>query len=168
MNNAIKTKKVRKIEVENPMELLRKEHGNVLKLLDKLEKGINNKNFELLKGGISVLEKEFDKHSINKEERALFPEIEKFIPRDGGPTGIMVMEHKELVGLIGQFKEALNEKNFEKLRGIGNSIFSVLRPHIDKENNILFMMADMHLDSRQKKAILEKFKRFDSTLKGDT
>ena len=50
----------------------------------------------------------------------------------------------------------------EKLDEIGNSIFSILRPHIDKENSILFMIADMHLDDKQKKTILDKFKKFDS------
>ncbi len=150
------------MEGENPTDLLRKEHDRVLETLDKLGKDLKNKGIELLKEDIAILEKEFDRHSLNKEEKALFPEIEKFIPRNGGPTGIMVMEHKEVVGLIRKFKENIKAKNFEKLNEIGNNIFSILRPHIDKENNILFVMADMHLDNIQKKAIMEKFKRFDS------
>ena len=83
------------------------------------------------------------------------------MPRDGGPTGAMIMEHKELVELIKNFKENLKTKDFEKLNKIGSNIFFILRPHIDKENNILFMMADMHFDDKQKKRILEKFKKFD-------
>ncbi len=146
---------------KNPTDILRKEHEKVLKILDKLEDDMENKDTNSMAKNIAVLEKEFDKHSLNKEEKALFPEIEKFIPREGGPTGMMIMEHKELVGLIKDFKKNLKIKDFEKLNEIGNNILSILRPHIDKENNILFMMADMHLDDKQKKTILEKFKKFD-------
>src|SRR3989338_10703562 len=147
---------------ENPTDILRKEHEIVLEILDKIEEGMKNKDIKSMACNIAILDKEFDKHSLNKEEKALFPEIEKFIPRDGGPTGVMVMEHKELVELIKSFKENLKIKDFEKLNEIGNNILSILRPHIDKENNMLYMMADMHLGDKQKKAILEKFKKFDS------
>jgi len=147
---------------KNPTDILRKEHERVLEVLDKLKEDMGNKDTRSMTKNIAVLEKEFDKHSLNKEEKALFPEIEKFIPREGGPTGMMIMEHKELVGLIKDFKENLKVKDFEKLNEIGNNILFILRPHIDKENNVLFMMADMHLDDKQKKIILDKFKKFDS------
>jgi len=146
---------------KNPTDILRKEHEKVLQILGKLEEGIKNKDITLMAKNIEVLGKEFDKHSLNKEEKALFPEIEKFIPREGGPTGVMIMEHKDLIGLIKDFKEELKIRNFDELKEDGNNIIAILRPHIDKENNILFMMADMHLDDKQKKTILEKFKEFD-------
>lgn len=146
---------------KNPINILRKEHDKVLRILDKLEKSTENKNAKSIADNIMVLEKEFNRHSLNKEEKALFPEIEKFIPSKSGPTEMMRMEHKELVVLIKDFKENLKNKNFKKLNGIENSILSLLRPHIDKENNILFMMAEMHLNNKQKKTILEKFKEFD-------
>ena len=146
---------------ENPTDILRKEHEIVLEILDKIEEGMKNKDIKSMACNIAILNKEFDKHSLNKEEKALFPEIEKFIPRDGGPTGVMVMEHKELVELIKNFELCIKTKDLEKLDEIGNSIFSILRPHIDKENSILFMIADMHLDDKQKKIILGKFKKFD-------
>lgn len=150
------------MEGKSPTDILRKEHDDVLKTLDKIENSLGNKGIGLLKESIAILENEFNAHSLNKEEKALFPEIEKFIPRDGGPTGIMIMEHKEIVELIRQFKENIKSKNFERLNEIGGNISSILRPHIDKENNILFMIADMHLDSNQKKAVLKKFKEFGS------
>ena len=147
---------------KNPTDILKKEHEKVLKILDKLESGMESKNIKSMAENIAILGREFDKHSLNKEEKALFPEMEKFIPRDGGPTGVMVMEHKELVELIKSFKENLKTKDFEKLSEIGNNILSILRPHIDKEDNMLYMMADMHLDEKQKKLILDKFKKIDS------
>jgi len=146
---------------KNPIDILRKEHEKVLEMLDRLEGSIKNKDVKSMANDIIMLEKEFDKHSLNKEEKVLFPELEKFIPRDGGPTGVMIMEHKELVELIKNFKENLKIKYFEKLNKSGNSIFSILRPHIDKENNILFMMAEMHFNNKQKEKILKRFKEID-------
>lgn len=146
---------------KSPTDILREEHEVVLKLLDKLEQDIGKKDIKSAEKNMLTLEREFEKHSLNKEEKALFPEIEKFIPREGGPTGVMIAEHKELVGYIKDSKNAAKTKDIKKLGENGNQIIAVLRPHIDKENNMLFMMAEMHLDEKQKKAVLEKFKKFD-------
>ena len=146
---------------KSPTDILRKEHDIVLNLLDKLEKCIEKSDMKSSGKNIAVLEGEFNKHSLNKEEKALFPEIEKFMPRDGGPTGMMIMEHEDLVNSIKNCKDAVKTGNIERLNENGSHIIELLRQHINKEDNILFMMAEMHLDDRQKKAILEKFKKFD-------
>ncbi len=142
----------------NPFDILRKEHDIVLKILDSLEKNLESENINQAKKSTVLLEKEFNKHSLNKEEKVLFPEIEKFIPRDGGPTGMMIIEHKDLTESIENFKKT---DNFEDLNEIGSHIISLLRDHINKENNMLFMIADMHLDEKQKEIVLKKFKDID-------
>jgi len=111
---------------------------------------------------ITLLEKEFDKHSLNREEKVFFPKLEIFIPREGGPTGLMIAEHKDLVKSIENFKNVMKLKNFEKINEVGNKIISLLRQQIDKENNILFMMTDMCLNDNQKKTLLKKCKEIDS------
>jgi hemerythrin-like domain-containing protein len=143
---------------KNPTDILRKEHDIVLKILDGLKKNLEAGDTNQAKKSILLLEKEFNKHSLNKEEKALFPEIEKFMPREGGPTGMMIIEHKELTESIENFKQADNLKN---LNEIGNHIILLLREHIGKENNMLFMMADMDLTNKQKKIILKKFEDID-------
>lgn len=150
---------------KNPMDILRKEHDIVLNLLDNLEKCIEKRDIKSSEKNIAILNKEFNKHSLNKEEKALFPEIEKFMPREGGPTGMMIMEHEDLVGSIKEFKEAAKNKNIERLNEIGMHIVNLLREHTGKENDILFMMAEMHLDNKQKKLILQRFKEIDSKSK---
>ena len=137
---------------KNPLEVLRKEHDEVLRILNRLESNLNKKDILQSKNNINLLQKEFNKHSLNKEEKVLFPEIEKFMPREGGPTGMMIIEHQDLTESIESFKQT---DNFENLNEIGNHIINLLREHIDKENNMLFMMADMHLDNRQKEIILK-------------
>jgi len=136
--------------MKSPTQILRKEHDVVLDLLDNLEKSIDKKDLKLSGKTIITLEKEFEKHSLNKEEKILFPEIEKFIPRDGGPTGVMILEHEDLVKSINEFKK-------NKQDSTGYHIISLLRDHINKENTMLFMIADMHLDEKQNRIILDKF-----------
>ena len=143
---------------KNPTDILRKEHEKVLKILDALEKNLGEGNANQAKKSIALLEKEFNKHSLNKEEKVLFLEIEKFIPRDGGPTGMMVIEHKDLTESIENFKHIDNSQN---LNEIGSHIIGLLREHINKEDNILFMIADMHFNDEQKKRILAEFKKID-------
>lgn len=146
---------------KSPTDILRKEHDVVLGLLDKLEENIGKKDIKSSEKNIAILEKEFNKHSLNKEEKVLFPEIEKFMPREGGPTGMMVIEHEDLTASIKNFKGFIKNKDLKNLAETGSHIINLLRQHIDKENNMLFMMADMHLDEKQKKAIFEKFRKFD-------
>jgi len=143
---------------KNPLEILRNEHNIVLKVLNNLETDLEARNISQAKKSIELLEKEFNRHSLNKEEKVLFPEIEKFMPRENGPTGMMIIEHKDLTESIKKFKQINNSKN---LNEIGSYIINLLREHIDKENNMLFMMADMHLDAKQKEIILKKFKEID-------
>jgi hemerythrin-like domain-containing protein len=147
---------------KNPTDILREEHEKVLRVLDKLEKDLEDKDIELSGEDLTTLEEEFDKHSLNKEEKALFPQIEKFIPREDGPTGMMIIEHQDVVQSIKNCREAIKNGNFEKLNESGSHIVDLLRQHIDKENNILFMIADMHLDESQRRTILEKFEEIDS------
>ena len=143
---------------KNPLEILRNEHNIVLKILDNLENNLKDKNINQAKKSIELLGREFNKHSLNKEEKILFPEIEKFMPREGGPTGMMIIEHEDLTKSIKSFKQINNSEN---LNEIGNHVITLLREHIDKENNMLFMMAEMHLDNKQKEIILKKFKEID-------
>ena len=143
---------------ENPLEILKKEHETVLKVLNNLETDLEARNISQAKKSIELLEKEFNRHSLNKEEKILFPEIEKFMPRENGPTGMMIIEHKDLTESIKKFKQINNSEN---LNETGSYIINLLREHIDKENNMLFMMADMHLDAKQKEIILKKFREID-------
>lgn len=144
---------------KSPTDILRKEHEKVLKVLENLEENLENRDAKSAEKNILILEREFDKHSLNKEEKVLFPEIEKFMPRDGGPTGMMIIEHEDLTESIKNFK--ISGKDFNKLNEIGIHIISLLRQHIDKENNILFMMAEMHFNDKQKELIVKKFKGID-------
>ncbi|MDP2730165.1 MAG: hemerythrin domain-containing protein [Dehalococcoidales bacterium] len=160
---------------KKPTDILRQEHENVLQKLDALE-GVISRLHEKdaiaaqLKDLASFFNTDFWTH-FAKEEEALFPELEKFIPRDAGPVGVMLMEHDELRKTNTEIQRAIDEyftgsdslQASAVIQNHGNSFIMVLRDHINKENNILFMMADMHLDGSQEATVLKRFDEIENT-----
>jgi hemerythrin-like domain-containing protein len=72
----------------------------------------------------------------------------------------MLIEHKHSRELSGEFKAKINsypnEKDYKPIIDLGNSFIRLLSEHIDKEENILFNMADMQLSREEKHGIMEK------------
>jgi hemerythrin-like domain-containing protein len=153
--------------MSDPIEVLMEEHKEVLATVNSitnLQKELKDSPGETvpkLKELIERLDKDFDIHSLNKEEKALFPAMESFIPRDEGPIGIMIQEHIELVKRIHDFKEALGVGNYDKVIEASSYITSVIPDHIYKEDNILYNMARMHLTSEDMDGIYKKMLEFE-------
>jgi len=154
---------------KKPTEILKEEHENVLQKLGAVEEVISHLDKkEVISAKLeelaSFFKTDFWVH-FTKEEEALFPEIERFIPREGGPTGMMLIEHEDLRKTNTEFQPAIDEYlrdsgNLEArgmIQEYGSHFIGVLRDHIDKENNILFMMADMHLDQTQIDKVIKLF-----------
>ena len=158
--------------MSRPTEILSNDHKVVLEKLKLMEQTINNLKSANVKNVLTdlktFLRKEADLH-FKKEEAALFPEMEKFIPRDEGPIGQMLLEHEDLykyednfIRGVDLFSNDENNGEAQKLiRENGNSFINLLRKHIYKEDNMLFMMADMHLEEDQINAIMKKFEELD-------
>ena len=148
-------------ETKKPTELLKDEHQAVLQKLTALEKVFSSLDKREaisaeLKELTSFFKTDFWVH-FTKEEEALFPEIETFLPRNAGPLGVMLMEHEELRKTNERIQQATveylggsaSEETKRTLHEQGTHFINVLRDHINKEDNILFMMADMHLNQQQ-------------------
>ncbi|MBI2860250.1 MAG: hemerythrin domain-containing protein [Chloroflexi bacterium] len=157
------------INTKKPTQILKEEHKEVLQKLDALEEifaKLDSKQevAERLKELAGFFAVDFWLH-FAKEEEALFPEIEKFIPRDGGPTGMMLIEHEDLRNTNARIQEAVSQylsgsdapETREVIRKKGIYFIALLREHITKEDNILFMMADMHMDGNQAEKVLKLF-----------
>ncbi|MDO8472715.1 MAG: hemerythrin domain-containing protein [Dehalococcoidia bacterium] len=154
---------------KRPTEILREEHRDVLQKLDALEKVFENLGNDRsvsieLKPLASFFNTDFWTH-FAKEENALFPELEKFMPRDAGPVGVMLMEHDDLRETNAKMQEAiaayLKDSNgleaSSAIKRYGTHFVVVLRDHINKEDSILFMMADEHLDGGQAARVIKLF-----------
>jgi hemerythrin-like domain-containing protein len=107
---------------------------------------------------------------FQKEEEALFPEIEKFLPREKGPTGQMLREHEDLRETNERFQRGIacyladprDGQAAALIQSSGRYIIDLLRNHIHKEDNVLFRMADMHLTEAQNRQILDLFEAIEA------
>ena len=109
-----------------------------------------------------------DKCHHGKEEDILFPElIDHGLSKEGGPIAVMLHEHQ-----LGRDYIKAMSNSFEEFKGGNmaeiNSIISnsrgyveLLRNHIEKENNILFMMADRVLNETEQSKIFDDFEKLE-------
>lgn len=156
---------------QNPLNILREDHKVVLKKLDRLEiiikKELSSPSNDLIKELQELktfFKKEVEIH-FAQEEDSLFKEMETFIPRDGGPTGQMILEHKDMnkaktkwfQGIEDLAKNKNDEKAKKLIKENAQYYIDTLRPHIDKEDNMLFNIAEMHLDEKQFKTMEKEF-----------
>ncbi|HIE28589.1 TPA: hypothetical protein EYP66_15015 [Candidatus Poribacteria bacterium] len=159
--------------VQRSTKPLSDDHQMVLKKLDDFEEVINNLDkpdtiMPTLKELGTFFKGEIWIH-FAKEEDALFVEMAKFMPIEGGPIGVMLLEHEELRKANDEFQKGLevyvrnpdDAKAAALIRQNGMNIIQMLRPHIDKEDNILYMMAEMHLDDTQTKNILKVYEEIE-------
>ncbi len=159
---------------KKPTELLTDEHKAVLQKLTALEKVFGNldKKEQIsaeLRELISFFKTDFWVH-FTKEEEALFPEMETFSPRNDGPLAGMLREHEDLRQINDDIQKATSdylggtasEATVRTLREQGMHFIGALREHIEKEDGMLFGMAEMHLSPGQMEKIAGLFQKIDA------
>jgi len=136
------------------IEDLTHEHNAVivaLSLLEKIASAIDTGNTGAQKHLADLLEffEGFvDKCHHSKEEDVLFPELERLgVARQGGPIGVMLSEHDAGRGHVRAIADNLKRLQAgdraaaTQITQHANAYSEMLRAHIDKENNVLFVMA---------------------------
>ena len=147
--------------------LLSDEHRVIERVLATLEKLTRKPAREALESWKQALD--FIRHFADqchhfKEEKVLFPTLEEHgIPRDGGPVGMMLMEHEKgrsyvraMFAALGQI-EAKDETAQASLFENAKEYVRLLREHIQKEDDILFRIADEVLPADEQRKLLMNF-----------
>jgi hemerythrin-like domain-containing protein len=151
-------------------KVLRDEHDAILRMLEvteavagQLESG-QAVPADTLGGLLEFFRLFADRLHHGKEEDLLFPLLEeKGVPREGGPVGVMLAEHEQGRALIRQMAEksaAYAEGSAEAGAGwVGpaRQYVELLRQHIDKENNILFVAAEKMLSADEQGELAKQF-----------
>ena len=93
---------------------------------------------------------------FREEEQALFPVLGRHIDSSSGPIAMLMEEHAQFRQLELEFEEALAalESRYqdgweEKLCVAGEAIGRLMPPHIEKEESVLFPMADQMLGDEE-------------------
>jgi hemerythrin-like domain-containing protein len=109
-----------------------------------------------------------DRCHHGKEEGILFPALEEAgIPNQGGPIGVMLHEHTDGRVYIKEMDKALDgmkKGDLDASHSFANAsrrYIELLKQHIEKENHVLFPMADESLAPERQENIAERFDNFE-------
>jgi len=151
-------------------DMLKSEHRVIERVLNALERGVERLDPPArLRPGFFLDAVDFIKGFADgchhkKEEDVLFVSLEAHgLPRDGGPVGVMLLEHDEGRRFTRAIQESATRLEAGDETAAGSLAASVrgyvdlLRRHIDKEDNVLFMMAEQVLPRPEQVAVLEGF-----------
>jgi hemerythrin-like domain-containing protein len=157
---------------ERATEMLSDEHRVIERGLNVMEKLTQLPVDRTLESWKKVLD--FARHFADqchhlKEEKILFPAMEAHgIPNEGGPIGVMLMEHEEgrshvrsmfaAVELI----EAKDQGARESLVANARAYLRLLREHIQKEDEILFRIADDVIPADEQHHLLRTFEEHEA------
>ena len=154
-------------DFEKATEMLSSEHRVIERILDVMEKLTQDSVVGSLESWKKVLD--FARHFADqchhlKEEKILFPAMEEHgIPNEGGPIGMMLIEHEEgrsyvrsMYAAVARI-EANDAAAPESLRASARAYIRLLREHIQKEDQILFRIADDAISAEEQKKLLRAF-----------
>ncbi len=146
--------------MNSPTDVLREEHRVILRALAVLESAADRLPADgrvpdgWWERAVAWLREFADASHHAKEERALFPALVKAgVPAEGGPVAVMLAEHvagRELIRAMADGPDA-------RRTAAARQYVSLLRQHIDKENDVLFPMADAVLEEQAQQAIRREF-----------
>jgi hemerythrin-like domain-containing protein len=109
-----------------------------------------------------------DRCHHGKEEDLLFPALEAVgIPREGGPIGVMLADHDEgrahiramSESIVGLREDAPAAR--EAFAAAARGYAQLLSQHIEKENGILFVMAEQHLSPEEHARLAKGFEQIE-------
>ncbi len=150
---------------------LRSEHENILAMIAclvsacKAAANVDRLDSDTFRAGLDFIQNYADAWHHAKEEGLLFPALEAAgMPRRGGPIAVMLNEHE-----LGRTYVRQIDKNLEAaINGDNSALQTVLRftlayaelltQHIQKENNILFNMADQILSPEEQARLQQEYK----------
>ena len=137
--------------IEDPVQLLREEHDKVLEVLDAMELAIadllgprRSEAFCTLTDGLRFLEPEVRSHE-NLEEEVLYPTLGRHVPALA--LEVMTEEHRDIGWAMDRLAQGLasGDRALGEVRWHATALVDLLRRHIEKENNALFLMVTQML-----------------------
>ena len=150
--------------MDKSINILVNEHKNILIVIDALLKecdGLESKkeiNKDFFKKITEFIRGYADKFHHAKEEDILFIELCKdTVAMHCNPTQQMLYEHDLGRNFVKGLKKGLQENNPDEIIKNGRGYAELLKEHINKEDNILYPMAEEALDEKTKQIILKKF-----------
>jgi len=154
----------------NPIQVLMDEHRLIERVIDALVGYVGREAppREDLGGFVRFIRGFADAHHHGKEEDILFTAMSgQGMPTDMGPLGVMLAEHDEGRGYTAALADlaagdgAWEAEERKRLLWAAKSYAALLRAHIQKEDQVLYPMADQMLPPEVWEAIEREFLAFE-------
>jgi hemerythrin-like domain-containing protein len=156
------------------IEDLKHEHRVIEKVLailiqaaDRADKG-KSLSTDFFPKVVDFLRNFVDRCHHGKEEENLFVSMEKRgVSREGGPLGIMLIEHEQGRAFVKRMDEAGkrladgDQKALKVATDSARAYSKLLQQHIKKEDDVLYPMADRVLTAADQKKLLVKFEEIE-------
>ncbi len=152
---------------------LRDEHKSILHVLRILDKMmltdtkkdiVKLKYYDELVGFLKIFA---DKCHHGKEEKYFFGElINKGITNEVILIEELLEEHNQSRKYISGMSNSLTIKNVEEFNVVAAKYRNLLMSHIEKENDILFGIADQLLNEEAQDDLFERFERYEESVIG--
>jgi len=120
------------------------EHAFCDEKYGKAEQSVLSNDFEASKRDLSDFLKSMVRH-LAIEEDLLFPEFERQTGMMGGPTYVMRTEHEQFRSIFKQMEASLENQDFDRISGLGETLVILMQQHNMKEEGMLYPMIDQHL-----------------------
>ena len=154
-------------------KLLMAEHESVLEALHildamcaELENG-GSMNKDDIGSLVSFLRTFADGSHHVKEEAIFLPALmQAGMTLQDGPLRVMTYEHERGRALTSAMEEAASRNDKKEFLMYGRRYVRLLTEHIEKENYVLFDMADQTLTDEEDQKVAEAFDHFDKTIVG--
>jgi len=163
-----------------PTEILIKEHSAILVMLEILKAvstRLENKEHvdpEHLSQIVEFIQVFADKCHHGKEENLLFKSMVKAgVPQEGGPITVMLSEHEMGRNFVGKMEAAAssfaggNPSAADQFIQNARGYISLLSQHIQKENNVLFPMADKLIPAQEQDQLIDDFEKVEVEIIGE-
>jgi len=158
-----------------PTQILRAEHRQIDQQLNVLsaalrqlgDLGPDPEVLDRIEAVASYIDHEMALHH-RKEEDCLFPFLAEHLASENLRLDARIADHEDLNIMNGKFKGALADCraaaagrsarfSAQMLKGYGLYIVHLVREHLLKEDQILFLVADEYLTAEQEATILARF-----------
>lgn len=160
-------------------EVLMDEHRGIERMLSAMERALPRLEagdaapVPVFVQGVDFLRHFADQCHHHKEEKVLFPLLaQKGVPVEGGPVGVMLHEHEQGRSYIRGMDEAIHRfqtgeaSALKDLATAARGYIDLLRAHIQKEDNVLFQIANRLLTSEEQRNLIETFDRVEAEVMG--
>jgi hemerythrin-like domain-containing protein len=154
------------------IEKLKNEHEIILSAtsrLNRLLSHIKERAFQKEITDLLELIKEYiDLCHNRKEEAVLFSElVNSGVSKDDSPIGVLTQEHQLERKLLIQMTDSfVNRNDYISFTDDAEKFIELVKTHVFKENNILFLIADNVLSKEKQIDVCKQFEKYEENTLG--